>query len=127
MSSLKRYDGELMIDHRASPGLDQEAARAMGLEGVPIGESTYNTVPTLGCNHCGCVQIVNPNRKRERNYCRTCDHYICDVCHIVRTEANYVHRTIEDICEAVRSGNWQLAPGPLSRAVLIPTGVSDDG
>lgn len=124
MNSLKRHDGELDIDHRSSPGIDQELARLVGLEGVPMGEGTRNTVPTLGCIHCGGVVVLNPNRVRAREYCRTCDHYICDVCHVVRSEPDYKHRTINEIKEAVSSGKFVLAPGPISRAILIPTGAS---
>lgn len=123
MGSLNRHDGELMLDNRASPGLSAEHAHQMGLEGVPMRGGTQCSVPTLGCNHCGGVEVVNPNRKRERAYCRTCDHRICDVCDRVRREADYVHRTIGDLKAALASGNYVLAPGPLSRAVLIPIGV----
>jgi hypothetical protein len=112
-----------MIDNRAGPGISQEHARRIGLEGVPMGENTYNHVPTLGCNHCGGVEVVNPNRTRERAYCRACDHRICDVCDKVRREPGYQHRTIGDLKAAVASGKYVLSPGPISRATLIPIGV----
>lgn len=126
MSSLTRFDGELMIDHRSCDGITPEHARSVGLDGVPLGRNTFNTVPTLGCNHCGSVVAVNPNRKRAREYCRTCDHYICDHCHAARTEADYVHRTTADIIEAVKSGRYELS-GDLHRPILIPIGALNGG
>ena len=35
-------------------------------------------VATLTCCHCGCVVILNPERTRERGYCRKCYAYRCD-------------------------------------------------
>lgn len=95
-------------------------ARMLGLDGVDLGEGTHVHVPTLGCNHCGGCVILRPDRKRERPYCRLCDHYICDVCDPIRREADYQHLTIKGIIDAVSSGKYVLAPGPMSRAKLIP-------
>lgn len=35
---------------------------------------------TYTCSHCQRVVVVNPQRTRERGFCRKCDHTICDEC-----------------------------------------------
>ncbi len=35
---------------------------------------------TITCSHCQRVVVLNPDRSRERGYCKKCDHYICDGC-----------------------------------------------
>jgi hypothetical protein len=35
---------------------------------------------TFTCSHCEAVVVKNPNRSRERTWCKKCDHYICDAC-----------------------------------------------
>jgi hypothetical protein len=72
MASLKRHEGYLMIDHRASPGLPE----------VP--EGTLFEAALLTCSHCQLSMIRNPARTRERAYCTGCDHYICDRCADIR-------------------------------------------
>ena len=39
---------------------------------------------TLTCSHCQTILIVNPLRTRERAYCSSCDHYLCDACGTAR-------------------------------------------
>lgn len=72
MASLRRHEGYLLIDHRASPGLPE----------VP--EGTVFEAAVLSCSHCQRSLIRNPARTRERAYCHGCDHYICDGCAAVR-------------------------------------------
>jgi hypothetical protein len=72
MASLKRHEGFLMIDHRASPGLPE----------VP--EGTLFEAAILTCSHCQVTMIRNPARTRARAYCTGCDHYICDRCAEIR-------------------------------------------
>lgn len=71
MSSLRRHEGYLLIDHRASPGTPD------------IPEGTVFEVATIVCSHCQQRMIRNPLRTRERQYCAGCDHYICDRCAVV--------------------------------------------
>lgn len=75
--SKRRHEGELMVDHSASPGLPDELMP----EGMPprSGMCLFET-PTFTCNHCPRVIIMNPLRTRERAWCKKCDHYICDNC-----------------------------------------------
>lgn len=72
MSSKRRQEGYLLIDHRNSPGMPL----------VPGG--TVFESATITCCHCQTVVILNPDRTRPRGYCQKCDHYICDnpVCHL---------------------------------------------
>ena len=35
---------------------------------------------TTTCSHCQRIVVLNPDRTRERGYCRKCVHYICDEC-----------------------------------------------
>lgn len=91
--------GEFMVDHRASPG--------GGL--AKEGQIVHGRI--LGCPHCGGGQIINPFRERPREYCSKCDKYICDGCHIIRSNPDYVHRTFNEVADMVQSGKWRLAPG----------------
>lgn len=126
MPSMDRHNGEVTIDHRASPGYTPEQARVSGYVGLAVGEGQVTSLPTLGCPHCGGVQLMNPHRTRPREYCKICDKRICDFCHAFRCEPDYVHRTVQDIIEAIKSGKYTLAPGPASRPRLIPTGATSN-
>ena len=123
MPSLKRHDGELVIDHRGSPGLTPEEAAACGMPGINVGEGTETGLATLGCNHCGGCVIVNPWRTRERAYCRHCDHYICDGCKAVSLLPGYEHRSIEELTNMITSGRWRIVGGTACNPVLEPTPV----
>lgn len=70
--------GELTIDHRCGPGIDAETARKFGM--VPAPGGVVSTFKTLQCCHCGCVQVMNPKRTRDRGHCQKCDKYQCDLC-----------------------------------------------
>ena len=74
---------------------------------------------TLGCNHCGSHVIPNPDRRRSREWCSTCDSYICDWCGMARKEAGYVHRTIQELDDLLKTGKWALS-GTMSKPVLVP-------
>jgi len=110
-----------MIDHRNSPGLTEEQARRLGYDPLGVREGGMLEAPTLGCCHCGAVVMLNPNRKRPRNYCQKCNRYICDGCAAVAHESDYVHRTFNEICDLVVSGKFTVS-GSASRPVLTPKG-----
>lgn len=84
MFSKRSLEGELMIDHRASPGISHETAHQMRCLPVPGG--TMMETSTITCNHCQRCVIKNPLRVRERNYCTGCDRYICDGCELIRVQ-----------------------------------------
>jgi hypothetical protein len=80
MSSLRSHEGYLLIDHRNSPGVPDEIMVAQGFSpGAGRQDSVFESA-TFTCSHCEVVVVMNPNRQRERGYCRKCDHYVCDTC-----------------------------------------------
>jgi hypothetical protein len=115
-------DGELFVDHRASPGLPEDVARKLGLPPELVGEGKQMRAPTLGCPHCGLGVVLNPLRKRERAHCYQCDAYICDWCHAAMQEPDYVHLTIKEIVEKVSTGRWAIVGNSMSRLKLVPIG-----
>jgi hypothetical protein len=93
MFLLTERDGEIEYDHRASPGYD-----ALRPEGSVV------RFATSGCPHCHTVQVLNPNRTRERPYCRTCNAYICDGCDVHRRHPDYEHFTFLEMVEKCSAG-----------------------
>ena len=112
-----KYEGEIMIDHRASPGLPAEMAQKLGLEPRQFGEGAVFEGAVLACIHCGGLQLKNPDRKRPRNFCMSCSRYICDICAAVSKQAGYVHRNINEISDMVESGRY-TASGSSSAPIL---------
>jgi hypothetical protein len=116
MSSLKRHEGYLLIDHRGGPGLSEADIaqwRAAGKDVLAIGEGQKYEQATITCHHCHAIVILNPARKRARSYCPKCDHYICDVCEQRRAatfECVPMKRVIDELQEKRAKG---LAHGPL--------------
>jgi hypothetical protein len=113
------HDGELMLDHRASPGFTPEQARQMGYPAELVGEGKQMHAATLGCPHCGSHVMLNPMRKRPRAHCYQCNQYICDICDRVRNESGYVHRTMKDIRDLIATGKWEMR-GTMSKPMLVP-------
>ena len=78
MSSKRRQEGWLMVDHRNSPGVPFNPAlvgKPLPLT-APSGQILESA--TVTCSHCNVVVVLNPLRTRERGYCAKCDHYVCD-------------------------------------------------
>lgn len=78
MSSKFAKEGYLLVDHRDSPGLTEEAVHRAGMP-VGSGRGVFETA-TFTCTHCTTVVVMNPLRTRDRAYCSKCDRYICDGC-----------------------------------------------
>jgi hypothetical protein len=112
-------DGEITVDHSASPGLTPDQARRFGYAPELVGEGKKMSAATLGCPHCGSAVVLNPDRRRQRAHCYRCNQYICDICDAVRHEPGYVHRTIAEIAALITSGKWRNA-GSMSKPLLIP-------
>jgi hypothetical protein len=121
-------EGELEVNHRASPGLTENEARKMGYGGQ-LGlfrEGGVARYKTLHCCHCGGCWVENPERVRERHHCTVCPtlggfhQYVCDGCHQARQEPDYVHRNAEDLRDMLCSGKWRVAGGTLSKPILLP-------
>jgi hypothetical protein len=119
----RTHEGEIVIDHRFSPGLSAEFVRRTGIDGDPryFCEGGLFEAPTLGCVHCGAAVIINPDRKRERAHCRKCDRYICDGCAMVASQPDYVHRSFKEIVDLVQSGRFKVV-GAASNPQIIPIG-----
>lgn len=78
MKSIRSLEGEILIDHRNSPGVSSELLIANGLP-PESGRGIYEGV-TYTCGHCQRIVFVNSLRNRERHFCRGCEHVICDGC-----------------------------------------------
>lgn len=72
MTTLKEQEGYLLIDHRNSPGI----------KGLP----PVLEIATFTCKHCQRIVIKNPDRQRERTFCRGCQHLICDNCAAIKAQ-----------------------------------------
>ena len=117
--SKSTHEGELMVDHRASPGIPRAQAERMGVDPAAFGEGKLTHLRTLGCCTCRGVWIENPWRTRPRNHCVKCDRYMCDACAAAAREPDYVHRSFEEMADLLRSGKFILAGGDLRRPTLI--------
>ena len=99
--SKRSLEGEILIDHRASPGLSPE-----DLVGVPVpavGKGELYESPLVVCSHCQYCVIIEPKRTRERAWCAKCDQYICDDCALQMRqtlECRSVDRQIDQMLEA---------------------------
>lgn len=84
MLTKRSQEGVILIDHRNSPGISPEFMRANNLSGPAVeGGKVYESAVVV-CKHCGTDVILNPNRSRDREYCRACDGYVCDKCGLLR-------------------------------------------
>jgi hypothetical protein len=103
--SQRSHEGYLFVDHRASPGIPEEKAIQMGLPPSSVKEGQVYEAPTLGCIHCGCHVVLNPNRVRARAFCSKCNRYICDYCEAARQQPDYIHRTIHETVDIITRSN----------------------
>jgi len=80
--SKRSLEGEILIDHRASPGLTPE--QMAGFDSPIVAGGDIYESPLITCGHCRTAVVLNPQRTRDRGYCQKCDHYLCDECEYVR-------------------------------------------
>lgn len=109
-------EGYLLIDHRASPGLPADMARAAGFEPREMAEGAMLEKATMTCSHCGSVVVLNTARTRERAYCGKCDHYICDGCQFLSTRPDYQHQPLTQQIDRVLDG---VADNPLPLVLAL--------
>ena len=100
MRSKSQQQGEILIDHRNSPGITPEWAAANGVSGPIVGAGKIFESGLKNCCHCGADVIMHPQRTRAREWCWKCDAYICDGCGL-RMKVEGVHRTLQATLEAV--------------------------
>ena len=74
------------------------------LEAIQSGKQWIVPPPTpiyeadiLRCNHCEKQILKNPHRKKNREWCWTCDQYVCDRCAGIKFIAGCT--TIREIME----------------------------
>lgn len=84
----------MLIDHTFSPGVTREFVAKSGMGGPVVEAGQRFEAAMTSCPHCGSDVLRHPLRKREREWCRKCDAYICDNCAAVR-KATGVHKTLQ--------------------------------
>lgn len=90
--NIKDTEGWLSVDNRASGGKHVEMA-------------------TYTCKHCQRVVIMNPERVRERAYCRGCSHVICDGCAAIKAvtlRCVTFEQVIDEMLTAAESGQKEF-------------------
>lgn len=100
--SKRSLEGEIFIDHRASPGLTAEDLAGFNAPAVAGGDVFESALIT--CSHCRAAVILNPDRSRARGYCPKCDKYLCDECEylMVRTfECREYERRLDTLQRAI--------------------------
>jgi hypothetical protein len=102
IKSLKRHEGWLMVDQRAGNGLPEDVARMCGYDPSEVRAGMVYEVATLTCTHCKMAAVKNPLRIRAREYCKKCDHYICDFCARDAAAPGYTHTPFEKIVDVVQ-------------------------
>lgn len=106
MNSHKSLENYLLIDNRNNPGMGSTFEEKIGMPCRGVVE-----MATLTCQHCTQQVLLNPNRERPRNYCRSCNAYICDNCAAIAQEPDYVHRPWKEVVDLVTEGKAVLLPG----------------
>lgn len=109
MTSKRAHEGYLCLDHRESPGVSDALGVPAGLP-LGAGRGLYEC-PTVTCQHCDAVVLINPKRNRERAWCKYCDHYLCDACGVTLQhsgECRNAHRRITEYLAAVERGEHPL-------------------
>lgn len=97
---MAQRTGYLMVDHRFSPGLPEDVARASGYDPKFCGEGKLFEADTLTCAHCKNTWVKNPLRTRERPKCHKCNyHYICDGCAVAMNDPLYSHLPYERLVD----------------------------
>lgn len=90
MPSKQRQKSYLYISNGEGPAPDptfvDKTSKAAGLVTIvaPGKEKEWSTIT---CSHCQQTFLFNSLRRRSREWCWNCDHYICDRCAALRTVA----------------------------------------
>lgn len=93
---MAQREGYLMVDHRASPGIPEDAALQLGLDPKLVASGKLLEAATLTCTHCKCSVMKNPYRTRERGSCPKCNlKYVCDICAVAMRQPDYNHLPYE--------------------------------
>lgn len=110
--SKRSLEGEILIDHRASPGLPPEFAVWMGVDPKLVAKGQVFEAPIFTCAHCQAGVIINPDRSRPREVCLKCGgKYICDECAAVMHHTLRCHsfaRRLDQVREELEHGTSPL-------------------
>jgi hypothetical protein len=122
MSSLKRHEGYLLIDLSNAPPVPDSIIpdKYSSLRG--LGRSLKKEMGVNTCIHCHAQVILNPERTRDREYCRRCDHYICDSPVCIAMKHSEGPHSLNAIMDEIREENvlaTQSAVDPTAR-IIIP-------
>jgi hypothetical protein len=109
MGSKRDHEGEIYIDSRHGP-ISEEVLRWAGLP-LTAGRGEYRGAFFV-CSHCQATVYINPQRNRERAWCRKCDHYLCDACgaQLAATGACKTYKQVVD--EVLEAAAKQGAASP---------------
>ena len=99
--SKRSQEGYLLVDHRASPGIPSALVQTGHFLDAPAGKVAE--CPTYTCSHCHRVVVMNPLRTRSREWCGSCDHYICDACGAAK-KAGAACRTLNQLFDQLQEG-----------------------
>lgn len=116
IKSKQRHEGYLLVDNSAGPGVPDSIIpdKYSHLRGIGRGKQE---IATYTCSHCHDVILMNPWRTRPRNWCKVCDHYICD-----RPGCNSGCKPLNDVFDQLREDIVQAeqsAVDPTAR-IIIP-------
>ena len=123
--SKRSLEGELLIDHRSSPGLPEECARFMGIDPKYVKAGATYESAIVTCSHCQVSVVMNPERTRERGWCPKCDKYLCDECAFImhRTlECRNIEKVFDDLDDLVARHGETAVTNPLLNPFLFPKG-----
>lgn len=97
----RALEGELLIDHRQSPGIaPEEMPAGIHAPGVVVGKGERYISATYTCPHCSTVVILNPHRNRPRNWCWHCNQRICDQSHcILMANGTLPHKPVPQVMD----------------------------
>jgi len=96
MKTKRSQEAYVLIDHRNSPGISLEFMHANKLDGPAVGAGKTFESAMAVCSHCGGDVILRPDRSRPREWCWSCDAYICDGCALVR-KLGAPHRPLRQV------------------------------
>jgi hypothetical protein len=108
--------GYFMLDHSATEPLPDEIVMAAGLP-AGAGQGLFEA-DAYTCSHCQAVVVLNKDRKRERGYCKGCDHVICDTCMAAKA-AGASCKTFKQMLDEIQSAAEKQAD--IAPSILLQT------
>lgn len=123
MNSKRSHEGYFCTDHRGSPGLADEVVMAQGLS-AGAGKGLFESA-TFTCSHCEAVVVKNPDRSRERAWCKKCDHYICDGCGKTLHETGICYPFKAMVNDLLNLQDKRPAESVITQSALLPPQLNE--